>query len=237
MPESSVLALRQNALQFTGGSANTPLESAPDLAYLMPRRALPAHSEPTTSPLESTADLLVRVRSGDEDALNRLFERYLQPLTRWARGRLPRWARDLRETDDLVQDALTQTLKHVNGFDSRGSGALLAYLRQAVLNRLRDEVRRIGDRRLDSIDDHQNLAAGGPSPLEEVLGKDLLDAYDQSLDRLTPIDREAVVARIEMGASYAEIADLTGRPSADAARMAVSRALLKLAGEIADARR
>jgi DNA-directed RNA polymerase specialized sigma24 family protein len=35
-----------------------------------------------------------------------------------------------------------------------------------------------------------------------------------------------------MGCSYAEVAELMGKPSVDAARMAVSRALVKLAEEM-----
>jgi RNA polymerase sigma-70 factor (ECF subfamily) len=226
------------ALHFRPSPADTPHYYSPNAAHVMPERTASPGRTSAIPDLESTVDLLARVRSGDDQALDRLFERYLQPLTRWARGRLPSWARDLRETDDLVQDALTQTLKHVREFEPQGSGALFGYLRQAVLNRLRDEIRRVGARRLDSISDHfDDLVAGDPSPLEEVLGKDMLEAYDRSLERLSPEDREAVVARVEMGASYAEIAEITDRPSADAARMAVSRALLKLAKEIADARR
>jgi DNA-directed RNA polymerase specialized sigma24 family protein len=41
--------------------------------------------------------------------------------------------------------------------------------------------------------------------------------------------REAIIGRVELGLSYAELAAAMGRPSADAARMAVGRALLKLA--------
>jgi RNA polymerase sigma factor (sigma-70 family) len=187
--------------------------------------------------LESTTTLLARARQGDDEALNSLYSRYLQPLTRWARGRLPVWARDLRETDDLVQDALTQTLRNIHQFDPAGQGALYGYLRQAVLNKLRDEVRRVSGRRVEPIDEHGHLPAQGLSPLEEVLGRDLLAAYDRALERLPEDDQEAVIARIEMGASYAEIAQLTGKSSPDAARMAVSRALLKIAAALGHARR
>ena len=195
------------------------------------------HTHVASDELESTSTLLARARSGDPEALDHLFARYLQPLTRWARGRLPGWARDLRETDDLVQDALTQTLRNVHRLNSLGPGSLYGYLRQAVLNKLRDEVRRVGARRVESIEEHQQLPAQGLSPLEEVLGKDFLAAYDRALERLSESDREAVVARIEMGASYAEIAQLNGRTSADAARMAVARALLKIATEMSHGRR
>ena len=218
-------------------SADTPHGWLSNAISMSERLASPKPTPPLPD-LESTVDLLARVRAGDNHALEVLYGRYLQPLTRWARGRLPRWARDLRETDDLVQDALAQTLKHIPRFDAEASGALFGYLRQAVLNRLRDEIRRVNGRKLDSLTDHhEELIAGSPSPLEEVLGNDAVAAYDRALDELTPVEREGVIARVEIGASYAEIAQLTGHRSADAARMMVSRALLKLAREIADARR
>ena len=74
--------------------------------------------------------------------MEELFRRHLGPLQRWARGRLPNWARDLSDTDDLVQDTLLRTFKQLDCFDPRGVGALQAYLRQAIVNRVRDELRR-----------------------------------------------------------------------------------------------
>ena len=92
--------------------------------------------------LESTFALLDRARGGDRAALDRLFARHLKPLQRWASGRLPAWARGLTDTDDLVQDTLLRTFKRMESFEPRRVGALQAYLRQAVLNRLRDELRK-----------------------------------------------------------------------------------------------
>ena len=94
-------------------------------------------------PLSATADLLRRARAGDAGALDDLFRRHLPPLRRWARGRLPRWTRDLRDTEDVVQETLLQTLKRIDVFEPRHEGALQAYLRQALINRVRDEVRRL----------------------------------------------------------------------------------------------
>ena len=95
------------------------------------------------SSLESTTYLIERVKAGDRDALDRLFARHAAPLRRWATGRLPRWARQLSDTDDLVQDALVQTFKKNPRTSSHAEWARCqGYLRQAVLNRLRDELRR-----------------------------------------------------------------------------------------------
>jgi RNA polymerase sigma-70 factor (ECF subfamily) len=180
---------------------------------------------------ESTFHLLERARAGDHDALELLFARHLGPLRRWISGRLPRWARDLADTDDLVQDTLLRTFKKIDAFEPRGVGALQAYLRQAVLNRLRDEVRRKG--RTPEATDLDGLeVADARSPLEEAIGREALDSYERALERLKPEEREAIIARLEMGFTYDELAQALGKPSPDAARKAAQRALVRLAEEM-----
>jgi RNA polymerase sigma-70 factor (ECF subfamily) len=181
--------------------------------------------------LDSTFQLLDRARKGDQGAVDRLFARHAGPLKRWARGRLPRWARDLSDTDDLVQDALLRTFKHVGDFVPGGDGALQAYLRQAVMNRLRDEIRRHG-RLPEKIDVADVTLAGGSSPLEEAIDRESMESYERALQRLTPEEREAVVLRMQMGFSYAELAEALGKPTPDAARKAAQRAVVRLAKEM-----
>ena len=180
---------------------------------------------------ESTFQLLDRARRGDTHALDRLFARHLKPLQRWARGRLPAWARDLADTNDLVQETLIQTFKRIEGFEPRRVGALQAYLRQAVLNRIRDELRR--KRRRPDIAELNGLEADrGGSPLEQAIGQEAVQRYERALTRLRPDEREAIIARVEMGYSYEELAEALGKPTPDAARKAAQRALARLAEEM-----
>jgi RNA polymerase sigma-70 factor, ECF subfamily len=181
--------------------------------------------------LDSTFDLVERAKSGDRDALNQLFVRYLPPLRRWASGRLPRWTRGLMDTDDLVQETVLRAVKRIDHFETRREGALQAYLRMAVMNRIRDEVRRT-KRSAAAIELDDVEADRGPSPLEAAIGAEALERYETALARLRPEEREAVVARVEMDGSFQDVAQVLGKPSADAARMAVSRALLRLAQEM-----
>jgi RNA polymerase sigma-70 factor (ECF subfamily) len=177
---------------------------------------------------ETSVALLERVRLGDREALDLLLRRYVPALRRWARGRLPRWARDLADTEDLVQETVIRTLRNLKTFEYRHEGALQAYLRQAVMNRIRDECRRVGNRpEIGSLD--EELVDARTSPLEAAVGAEAVARYEEALQQLRPEDREAIVARIEMGYSYAEIAVMMAKPSPDAARVAVSRALLRLA--------
>ena len=185
----------------------------------------------TEEHLESTVELIARVRGGDQESLERLMARHLAPLRRWMSGRLPRWARDLSDTDDLVQDTLLRTFTRIEGFDVRGVGALQAYLRQAVMNRLRDELRRKGRAPVLVDGDGLDLRADG-SPLEEAIGQQAFERYQAALARLRPEEREAIIARVEMDYSYAELAEILGKPTPDAARKSAQRALLRLAEEM-----
>ncbi len=188
---------------------------------------------PPPDSLSATTDLLRRARAGDADALNDLFRRHLPPLRRWARGRLPRWTRDLRDTEDLVQETLTQTFKRLDQFEPRHEGALQAYLRQAVVNRVRDEVRRLNRYpAATALDDSNRSADPAASPLEEAIGTEALERYEAAMQRLKPEEREIIIARVEMQQSYQQIAAAHGKASPDAARMAVTRALVRLAEEM-----
>jgi RNA polymerase sigma-70 factor (ECF subfamily) len=190
-------------------------------------------SDRPSKDLTSTLDLLGRARAGDRDALNELFKRNQAPLRRWARGRLPRWTRDLRDTEDLVQETLAQTLRHIDSFEHRHEGALQAYMRQALINRVRDEVRRVNRYpAVGGIEDADQYAVQAASPLEEAIGTQALERYEAALGRLRADEREMIQARVEMQQSYQQIATAHGKSSADAARMAVSRALVRLAEEM-----
>jgi RNA polymerase sigma-70 factor (ECF subfamily) len=177
--------------------------------------------------LTSTIDLLERFKQGDEQAVSLLVERSLPPLKRWARGRLPPWARSMVDTQDLVQDAVIRALPRLKTFEAAHPGALQAYLRQAITNHIRDQIRKVQARPIpvDLLDVQPDLR---PSPLEEAIGREGLERYEAALERLRPIDREAIVARLELQQSYEEVAIALGKPNADAARMAVTRAMKNL---------
>jgi DNA-directed RNA polymerase specialized sigma24 family protein len=59
-----------------------------------------------------------------------------------------------------------------------------------------------------------------------------VERYEAALARLSDVDRELIVASVELGYTPAQVAEATGRASAEAARKAARRALLKLAEEM-----
>jgi RNA polymerase sigma-70 factor (ECF subfamily) len=176
---------------------------------------------------ESTATILLRARGGDSDARETLAGRYLTVLGRWAHGRLPRAARDLVDTDDIVQSAIVKALRRLDSFEARGEGAFLAYLRQILLNQIRDEARR-AKRRPQHQELKDDLYASLRSPLEEVIGKESLERYESALDRLPENQKQAVILRLDLGFRYREIAEAIGSPTPSAARFLVARGLAHL---------
>jgi RNA polymerase sigma factor (sigma-70 family) len=179
----------------------------------------------------SSFELLKQARAGNGQALETLLARYLPRLRRWASGRLPHGARDLVDTEDIVQETLIRALRHIDTFEYRREGALQAYLRQAVHNRITDQARRIARRpRGDELT--SGVADLGPSPLEQSIGNEALERYERALQRLTQDDREAVILRVELGCQYSEVAQALQKPSVGAARMAIIRAIARLGREM-----
>lgn len=178
--------------------------------------------------LDSTAILIDRARAGDSAARETLFARFLPIVRGWAHRRLPTRARDLAETEDLVQVTLLRALRRLDVFEVQREGAFLAYLRTILLNAVREEIRRSSRRgiRAELTDD---LPDSQRSVVEQVAGRRSLERYELALASLDEAARHAVLLRIEFGYPYDQIAEAIGSPSPDAARMSVVRAVRELA--------
>jgi RNA polymerase sigma-70 factor, ECF subfamily len=190
-----------------------------------------------TSPAATSSfDLVRRANAGDQDALDALCARYLPRLQRWAHGRIPPAARGAIQTHDLVQDTLLRVLERLPTFEPRHEGAFQGYVRTALWNRIRDIARQY--QRTGAPDPLDSEVAGHDhSPLDLAIGQEMLDRYESALDRLRPEERDLIIARIEMGLPHAEIAAMFDKPSVAAVHMALSRALVRLAEEMAHERK
>ncbi len=149
---------------------------------------------------------------------------------RWAHGRLPNWARAKLDTADLVQDSMLQTFRHLDSFEVRHKSALRGYLQQAIQNRIRDELRRVARAPIQPL--VADAADDQPSQLDSVITKEAEARYKAALLRLKREDRELIVGRFELEYSFDQLALATKRRTAGAARVALSRALERLAVEM-----
>jgi len=175
-----------------------------------------------------TGELVARAQAGDESSMNALMARYRPRLERWASGRLPLYARSLLDTSDLVQETMLRVVQGIDKIEVRGPGFFQAYVRQAVLNRIRDQVR-WARRRSGSEEPLEGIQDIGPSPLERAIGADVLARYERALEQMSEEERQFLHLRIELDFEYEEIAAVMGRNTKDAARMAVRRALSRVA--------
>ena len=190
----------------------------------------------TPSAAESSFELVVRAREGDKAALDTLFERYRPRIQRWAHGRLPAAARGAHETNDLVQDTLMKVFQRLQQFEPRHPGAFQGYVWTTMWNCIRDVARRY--QRVGNVGPlDSDIPAYEPSPFEIALGRETYARYERALEALRPEDREAIIARIELILPYAEVGAALGKPSVAAAQMAVSRALVRLAENMAHERK
>ena len=182
---------------------------------------------------ESTEQLLRRIRGGEHSARQALYERCLPLLRRWAHGRLPSNARDIADTDDLVQITLMRALNHLDEFQASHVGSFLAYLRQILLNEVRSELRK-RHRHGEKIDiDDMNLIDETASVAEQLIGSERWRCYERALGELERDEQSVIVLRLEFGLDYAELAQETGS-TPNAVRMRVTRALQKLTRRIAE---
>ena len=168
---------------------------------------------------------------GSPSAIAALFTRYSSWLRRWTHGRLPRWVRGVVDTSDLVQDSLRHTLSRLPWFEPEHAGALRAYLRRAVDNRIRDEMRRAVYRRsVVAPDTPLRLSEDAAPQFTRLVNDEAWERYLEGLRQLNARDRRLIVGRAELGYNYRQLAFTEGLPSADAARKAVQRALARLLG-------
>jgi RNA polymerase sigma-70 factor (ECF subfamily) len=178
---------------------------------------------------ETSFELIRRAREGDAAAVDALCTRYLPRLRRWATGRVPPSARNVIDTGDVVLEVLYKAIRQLKTFELRHDGSFQTYLRTAVLNRIRD-LARVHRPTAVTLDGEQPTA--DPSPLEQAITAEGIARYEAALARLRPHDRELIVARFEWGLDHQEIADLLGRPSAAASRVATHRAVALLVKEM-----
>lgn len=185
-------------------------------------------SEPAAA--TSTSALFVRAGRGDAGAIAALFREHLPGLRRWARGRLPSWVRGAADTSDLVQDAIAGTLARLDLFQPRSRRALAAYLRAAVRNRIADEHRRAGRWACTELTDV--VPSRERSPFDQSADSETRRQYLAALDTLSSRDRRLIVAHVELDYTHTQLACIIGR-SPNAARMALARALARLAERMA----
>jgi len=145
--------------------------------------------------------LKLRFKLGSEDALRRIYEKYLDYLLSVAMAFL----NDAHASEDIVHDVFVSLAQSANRF--RLHGSLKHYLATCVANRARDRLR-AGKRQ-----GNRQAVGDGPEPQSEppedqlICGERAHLVYE-ALAQLPDEQREAVVLRIKAGMKFRQIAEM-----------------------------
>ena len=132
--------------------------------------------------------LVVAARTGDSDAVARLYQREHREVWRLCLGFLA----DRHEADDAAQDAMLKLLDTLDSFDATRSFA--SWRNAVVLNHCRDRLRRRNARaRAESDAAARELPAALPSPLDHAQRDEVRELVAALLAHLTPREREVFV--------------------------------------------
>jgi RNA polymerase sigma factor (sigma-70 family) len=191
------------------------------------QRKGPPEDDPRPLSDQSTRTLLPRAQNDDQEALDELFRRYYPRILKLVR----RWfhVNDRLEdqTADLVQITVLNAFRSLKSFENRGEGSFLAFLRQIVINKVRDSRRK---KRTRPGEDElpMNMPGNEISPLEKAIGQQKLETLEKGLETLLEEDREAIILRFEYGYTFREVAEALGDRTENAVRMRVARAIRRL---------
>lgn len=157
-------------------------------------------------------------------------------MARLVTGHLARWgAYDFRpDWDDMVQEVLISVLTAQREGRLDSSGAVRAFLRQAIRFKFIDRIRR--SKRWKSDGDPEELGSSVHWPPETSIESDAVDlrlSLASAVDALPERERLAVIEVHVRGKSFAEAARSTGIPSGAlkrAAKLGLARLRAALEG-------
>jgi RNA polymerase sigma-70 factor (ECF subfamily) len=163
---------------------------------------------------DTDADLMLRVKRGDEAAFAELVEKYKQPVMNLAW----RILRDPNEAEDLAQNVFLQVHKSAQRYEAsaRFSTWLFTITRNLCLNEIRRRTRHPadsleaagaegGDQPARQFEDHKTAL-----PTDALLHRELEQKIGQALAELPEIQRTALLLFRKDELSYEEIAKVVG---------------------------
>ena len=150
------------------------------------------------------SELIDRVRSGDDSALDTLVRRH--------HGAAFRVARSLTQDDDaaqdVVQDAFLKAFRALDGF--RGDASFRTWLLSITANEGRGSLRKAKRLRETPLDDVGPVPSMGTDPAEGAVTAQEAARARRMLEALPEKQRLSVTLRIDEGLSFREIGDVIG---------------------------
>jgi len=144
-----------------------------------------------------------KFKHGSIDALQRIYEKYLNSLLTLAMALL----NEVGDAEDVVHDAFVSLAQSADKF--RMQGSLRSYLATCVVNRARDRIR-AGRRQPSRLDDLDMAGPDSNEPERLLIFSEQALRLSGAVARLPDEQREAVVLHLKAGMKFREIAKLQG---------------------------
>ena len=152
--------------------------------------------------------LLEQAANGNTAAFQILYERYRDPIFRFAYRLLG----SVEAAEDVTHDCFLSLIKEPGRFDS-ARASLRTYLYAAARNLAAKRYHGFGrETSIDELADEPRMA-DGVEPIKRVLDNELAGEVERAIADLPPLQREALVLFEYEGLSLAEIAAVVGADS------------------------
>ncbi|MFH0947095.1 MAG: sigma-70 family RNA polymerase sigma factor [Planctomycetota bacterium] len=190
--------------------------------------------------LTRSLDLMRQAQAGDGEALNRLMARYYERVRPIVRARLGNRLRRRVDSGDIVQQTFVAAFKSLDRFDVQNEASLIGWLAKIAERQIHDEHdRQSAGKRSPELEIELDASSGSftglaipdtpaNSPEGPVIRAEEARALEDCLAELPELYRELLLLRDYAGHSWEEVAELTGRPTAAAARMMHAQARIEL---------
>ena len=147
--------------------------------------------------------LVARIRSGEQQAMSELYDRYSKVVYAVAL----RVLQDAAGAEDVLQDVFLQLWRNPDAFDA-SRGSLAAWLAVIARHRAIDRLRK----RRPETDIEECVIADGPDLRDESERSLVIAKVRVALDAMSPEQRQAMELAFFQGLTHTEIAEKTGEP-------------------------
>lgn len=205
-----------------------------DTSDAVPFRSLAGGTADAVAAVETTdAELVSRVREGDETAFEELFNRHRRRVALIA----GRFFRQPEQIEEVVQESFTKAFFALSDFSNLEETSFASWLARIAFNSSYDELRRVKRRPENNVGNitEEEAAQLGEQLRDEAAGSDIesttvaRDLAGKLLARLSPEDRLVLVMLDVEGMSVSEIAEST-RWSISKVKVRAHRARVRLRG-------
>ena len=157
--------------------------------------------------MNSSTELIARVRSGDDEAFRLIFDRYARPIISFIYDMVGQ--RDLAE--ELAQETFVRAYKGIQSLrdDTKLSTWLFGIAKNVARESLRSRWR--SDSKVEMEDDGvMQLSDKELLPDDQLINKELNSVIQEALAKLDDDKREVFTLKVFQQRSYEEIAEITG---------------------------